>query len=108
MTPFNMLPQGLLFILLQIVVTRLLESCQHYVVMKQSNLTHWHPVLGWFAQPMDTRLQDAIGNVKEQLFLLWSQPIVMALLGSALTTVLEPFANVPLEPTPQPSSNIIK
>uniref|UniRef100_A0A1B6DG25 Ubiquitin-protein ligase E3B n=1 Tax=Clastoptera arizonana TaxID=38151 RepID=A0A1B6DG25_9HEMI len=90
-----------------IVITRLLESCQHYVVLKQSNLSHWHPVLGWFAQPMDAGLQDAISNVKDQLYLLWSQPVVTSLLGSALTTALEQFPNIPLEPTPQPSSNIL-
>ncbi len=28
------------------VLTRLLESCSQYVTAKQSNLSHWHPVLG--------------------------------------------------------------
>ena len=28
------------------VLTRLLESCAQYVTAKQSNLSHWHPVLG--------------------------------------------------------------
>jgi hypothetical protein len=41
----------------QVVVTGLLESCQNYVVSKQSNLTHWHPVLGWFAQPMGSIIE---------------------------------------------------
>lgn len=35
------------------VSTKLLESCQKYVVNKRSNLTHWHPILGWFAQSID-------------------------------------------------------
>ncbi|EEC03345.1 ubiquitin-transferase, putative [Ixodes scapularis] len=35
----------------------LLESCQKYVVNKRSNLTHWHPILGWFAQSIDHGVQ---------------------------------------------------
>ncbi|UYV76097.1 UBE3B [Cordylochernes scorpioides] len=35
------------------VGTRLLEKCQKYVVHKKSNLTHWHPLLGWFAQSIN-------------------------------------------------------
>lgn len=38
-----------------VVVSRLLERCQKYVVNKKSNLTHWHPVLGWFSQKTDIR-----------------------------------------------------
>lgn len=41
-----------------------MESCQHYVVTKQSNLTHWHLILGWFAQKIDPHLQDALPHVK--------------------------------------------
>ncbi|XP_054278321.1 ubiquitin-protein ligase E3B-like [Macrosteles quadrilineatus] len=90
------------------VVTRLLESCQHYVSTKQSNLTHWHPVLGWFAQSLDPGLQDAVPHIKEQLFLLWSQPIVTKLLGSALDEALDQFPETPPPPTPPPSSNLFK
>lgn len=87
------------------VITKLMESCQHYVVTKQSNLTHWHPVLGWFAQPMDPGLQDAICNVKQQLFLLWSNPITAVLLASSLHEALQPLES---DPVPPPSTNIIK
>ncbi|XP_049776175.1 ubiquitin-protein ligase E3B isoform X1 [Schistocerca cancellata] len=66
------------------VVTRLLESCQHYVTSKQSNLTHWHPVLGWFAQETDSALMESIPHVRSQLQLLWSSPMVSALLGHVL------------------------
>ena len=41
-----------------------MESCQQYVATKQSNLTHWHPILGWFAQNIDSNLQDAVPHVK--------------------------------------------
>ena len=37
------------FLSLILVITRLLESCGQYVTAKQSNLSHWHPVLGWFS-----------------------------------------------------------
>lgn len=59
----------------------MLEACQEYVVAKQSNLTHWHPVLGWFAQSVDTTLQEAIPHVKSQLACLWSGKIVSQLIG---------------------------
>lgn len=65
----------------QFVVTRMLEACQQYVVAKRSNLTHWHPVLGWFAQTIDTSLQDATPSVKLQLACLWSGRIVTHLIG---------------------------
>ncbi|XP_012263808.1 ubiquitin-protein ligase E3B isoform X2 [Athalia rosae] len=71
------------------VVTRMLEACQQYVVAKKSNLTHWHPVLGWFAQSVDTTLQDAIPYVKLQLSCLWTGKIVSQLIGSPLSELVE-------------------
>lgn len=73
----------------QFVVTRLMESCQHYVVTKQSNLTHWHPVLGWFSQSMDYSLHEAMPYVKTQLYLLWNGPMVSVLLGQTLRELVE-------------------
>lgn len=35
------------------VLTQMLCYCQKYVSQKKSNLTHWHPVLGWFSQSVD-------------------------------------------------------
>ncbi|XP_067137441.1 ubiquitin-protein ligase E3B isoform X2 [Centruroides vittatus] len=58
------------------VITRLLESCQKYVVNKQSNLTHWHPILGWFAQSIDHGLHESLIYVKKQLQLLWSGQMI--------------------------------
>lgn len=72
-----------------VVVTGLLESCQNYVVSKQSNLTHWHPVLGWFAQPMDPSLHAAMPHVKAQLHLLWNASMIRILLGDFLATMVE-------------------
>ncbi|GFO13711.1 RNA-directed DNA polymerase from mobile element jockey [Plakobranchus ocellatus] len=37
------------------VMIRLLQNCNKYVQNKKSNLTHWHPVLGWFSQKTYTR-----------------------------------------------------
>uniref|UniRef100_A0A0S7ER09 UBE3B n=1 Tax=Poeciliopsis prolifica TaxID=188132 RepID=A0A0S7ER09_9TELE len=34
-------------------LTNMLSYCQRYVSQKKSNLTHWHPVLGWFSQTVD-------------------------------------------------------
>lgn len=71
------------------MVTSLLESCQNYVVNKQSNLTHWHPVLGWFAQPMDPYLNASMSHIKLQLNLLWNFQIVQILLGNFLAQMVE-------------------
>ncbi|XP_017769365.1 PREDICTED: ubiquitin-protein ligase E3B [Nicrophorus vespilloides] len=72
-----------------VVMTGLLESCQNYVVNKQSNLTHWHPVLGWFAQPMDPALHAAMPHVKVQLHILWSSQIISILLGDFLSGMVK-------------------
>ncbi|KAJ8917808.1 hypothetical protein NQ315_010714 [Exocentrus adspersus] len=71
-----------------VVVTALLESCQNYVVNKQSTLTHWHSVLGWFAQPMDSSLHAAMPYVKLQLQLLWNTEIIQILLGHFLSELV--------------------
>ncbi|KAH6932981.1 hypothetical protein HPB50_011235 [Hyalomma asiaticum] len=63
----------------QHVSTKLLESCQKYVVNKRSNLTHWHPILGWFAQSIDHGLHESLAFVKQQLQLLWCGPLVKVL-----------------------------
>lgn len=92
---------------LQVVINNLLQNCKNYVVSKQSNLTHWHPILGWFSQPIDPSLREAMPHVRAQLFLLWSQPLISALLGVALREALE-VGEVAVElPPPPPSSNII-
>ena len=46
------------FIELVSVFKRLLDLCGQYVTAKKSNLTHWHPVLGWFSVSMDSYLQN--------------------------------------------------
>ncbi|RZC40397.1 hypothetical protein BDFB_001114 [Asbolus verrucosus] len=86
-----------------VVVTSLLESCQNYVVSKQSNLTHWHPVLGWFAQPMDPALNAAMPHVKLQLNLLWNSPIVQVLLGHLLQQLVQNMDSP--QPCSSPSQN---
>ena len=83
------------------MVTGLLESCQNYVVNKQSNLTHWHPVLGWFAQPMDPSLNAAMPHVKLQLNLLWNSPIVHILLGDFLQQLVQNVESPQPSPSPQ-------
>ncbi|XP_054713011.1 ubiquitin-protein ligase E3B-like [Uloborus diversus] len=77
------------------VITRIMESCQKYVVNKQSNLTHWHPVLGWFAQKIDLGLHESLSLVKKQIQLLWSGPMITAIFSHLVDSVLA---------APQPSS----
>lgn len=59
-----------------VVTTRLLECCQTYVLNKKSNLTHWHPVLGWFSQKTDQSLHEAMPLVVRQLEQLWSLKMI--------------------------------
>ncbi|RXG67758.1 Ubiquitin-protein ligase E3B [Armadillidium vulgare] len=58
------------------VVNQLLNKCGEYVSTKQSRLTQWHPLLGWFSQSLDQHLNDALPLVRTQLELLWSTPIL--------------------------------
>lgn len=58
------------------VVSQLLGYCQQYVQSKRSNLTHWHPVLGWFAQKADSSLNEAMPLVTNQLAELWSMKMI--------------------------------
>jgi hypothetical protein len=67
----------------QCLVCRLLEHCQRYVASKQSNLTQWHPILGWFSSndkcspPLD--VQQTTPLVKQQLSYLWTVPLLQHL-----------------------------
>lgn len=67
----------------QCLVCRLLEHCQRYVASKQSNLTQWHPILGWFSSGDKTSslldVQETIPLVKQQLGFLWTNPLAMQL-----------------------------
>lgn len=72
-----------------LVVTRMLEACQQYVVAKKSNLTSWHPILGWFAQKIDPSLPGVIPFVKLQLSELWTGKIVTQLIGQPLMELVE-------------------
>lgn len=50
-------------------LTDMLSYCQRYVSQKKSNLTHWHPVLGWFSQTVD------YGSVKGICLFKWIQKL---------------------------------
>ncbi|RWS25410.1 ubiquitin-protein ligase E3B-like protein, partial [Leptotrombidium deliense] len=62
-----------------ISVRCLLENCQKHVVNKQSSMTHWHPILGWFAQRVDQGLHESMSHVKDQLQFLWSPTLINVL-----------------------------
>ncbi|XP_069160891.1 ubiquitin-protein ligase E3B [Procambarus clarkii] len=70
------------------VVKRLLEKCGEYVTTKQSSLTQWHPVLGWFSRPLDQHLNESLTLVKSQLQLLWSSSIIKVMF-SYLSNVVD-------------------
>ncbi|XP_037093426.1 ubiquitin-protein ligase E3B-like [Pollicipes pollicipes] len=78
-----------------VVLTRLLESLQAYVQNKRSNLSQWHPVLGWFSQPLDPRLTEALPAVRGQLQLLWSRSVSRALFDGVERAPPPPAAAAP-------------
>ena len=62
-----------------VVLSLLLDRLRLYVEARRSNRTHFHPVLGWFAQPVDTGLQDSMQCVMRQLQMIWSPKMVKIL-----------------------------
>lgn len=50
------------------LLTQMLCYCQKYVSQKKSNLTHWHPVLGWFSQSVDYGYVLGTGSVFPNTF----------------------------------------
>ncbi|XP_055995388.1 ubiquitin-protein ligase E3B-like isoform X2 [Ostrea edulis] len=90
------------------VVIRLLESCKKYVLNKKSNLTNWHPILGWFSQKSDESLNAAMPHVKEQIKLLWSEKMIRILFSDLLTYVKVEKEQSSAKKEPSPSKNILK
>lgn len=66
------------------VMIRLLQNCNKYVQNKKSNLTHWHPVLGWFSQKTYTSLHESMPYVVRQLQLLWSDKMIRVMFAVLL------------------------
>ncbi|XP_072163453.1 ubiquitin-protein ligase E3B-like [Diadema setosum] len=94
------------------VTTVLLNHCLTFVGKKKSNTTSWHPVLGWFSQPFDNRLQDAMGHVTQQLQLLWGQSVlqtcVLRVLKGLATEETSAASSPSDSKTPTKSGNILK
>lgn len=82
------------------MVKRLLEKCGEYVTTKQSSLTQWHPVLGWFSRPLDQHLNESLAVVKSQLQLLWSGPIVRVMFAALTKLVKEQVRQISIVVAP--------
>ena len=89
-------------------LTQLLTSLGQYVTAKQSPMSHWHPVLGWFSVPLDKHLQASMATVKAQLARLWSPECLMILTADlhATAAALPPVSApaIPLD-SPDAASN---
>ncbi|XP_006004610.1 ubiquitin-protein ligase E3B [Latimeria chalumnae] len=70
------------------VLTQMLSYCQKYVSQKKSNLTHWHPVLGWFSQTVDYGLNESMPLVTKQLQYLWGVRVIRLLFSDVLSKKL--------------------
>ncbi|KAK5615763.1 Ubiquitin-protein ligase E3B [Crenichthys baileyi] len=84
-------------------LTDMLSYCQRYVSQKKSNLTHWHPVLGWFSQTVDYGLNESMPLVAKQLQHLWGVSVIRTLFSDVLSKKLESQESTP--PPPQPSTS---
>ncbi|XP_043819364.1 ubiquitin-protein ligase E3B isoform X2 [Dromiciops gliroides] len=70
------------------VLIDMLSYCQQYVSLKRSNLTHWHPVLGWFSQSVDYGLNESMPLLTKQLQYLWGVRIIRILFKDILSKKL--------------------
>uniref|UniRef100_A0A8C9R4H1 Ubiquitin-protein ligase E3B n=1 Tax=Scleropages formosus TaxID=113540 RepID=A0A8C9R4H1_SCLFO len=84
-------------------LTDMLSYCQRYVSQKKSNLTHWHPVLGWFSQTVDYGLNESMPLVTRQLQYLWGVPVIRTLFCDVLSKKLE--SQEPTPPSAQPTTS---
>ncbi|KAJ6656720.1 hypothetical protein lerEdw1_003607 [Lerista edwardsae] len=70
------------------VLIQMLSYCQKYVSQKKSNLTHWHPVLGWFSQTVDYGLNESMPLLTKQLQHLWGVHLIRLLFSDVLSKKL--------------------
>ncbi|KAM6318059.1 ubiquitin-protein ligase E3B isoform 3-T4 [Podargus strigoides] len=89
------------------VLIHMLSYCQKYVSQKKSNLTHWHPVLGWFSQTVDYGLNESMPLLTKQLQHLWGVHMIRILFSDVLSKKLlenQEIAQLPTQPvSPQNS-----
>ncbi|XP_036305632.1 ubiquitin-protein ligase E3B isoform X2 [Pipistrellus kuhlii] len=96
------------------LLTQMLCYCQKYVTQKKSNLTHWHPVLGWFSQSVDYGLNESMPLVTKQLQFLWGVPLIRIFFSDILSKKLlenqEPAAHAQPASPPNvlPVKNLLK
>ncbi|VDM09003.1 unnamed protein product, partial [Wuchereria bancrofti] len=66
------------------VMNRMLKGCDRLVAKKKSSRSHWHPIFGWYSEPLDRSTEGSLSLVVRQLQYLWSKPIVTCLFGQLL------------------------
>ncbi|XP_040207728.1 ubiquitin-protein ligase E3B [Rana temporaria] len=85
------------------VLTQMLSYCQQYVSQKKSNLTHWHPVLGWFSQTVDYGLNESMPLLTKQLQHLWGVHMIRILFREVLSKKLAENHEMSIVATPSSS-----
>ncbi|XP_039218531.1 ubiquitin-protein ligase E3B isoform X2 [Crotalus tigris] len=85
------------------VLTQTLCYCQKYVSQKKSNLTHWHPVLGWFSQTVDYGLNESMPLLTKQLQHLWGAHMIRILFSDVLSKKLLESQEAARQPPPASS-----
>ncbi|KAL4003660.1 HECT-domain (ubiquitin-transferase) family protein [Acanthocheilonema viteae] len=66
------------------VMNKMLTRCDRLVAKKKSSRSHWHPIFGWYSEPLDRSTEGSVPLVVRQLQYLWSKPIVACLFGQVL------------------------
>uniref|UniRef100_A0A915Q147 HECT-type E3 ubiquitin transferase n=1 Tax=Setaria digitata TaxID=48799 RepID=A0A915Q147_9BILA len=66
------------------VMNKMLRRCDQFLSKKKSSRSHWHPVFGWYSEPLDRSTEGSLPLVVRQLQYLWSKPIVTCLFGEVL------------------------
>uniref|UniRef100_A0A0R3S056 Ubiquitin-protein ligase E3B n=1 Tax=Elaeophora elaphi TaxID=1147741 RepID=A0A0R3S056_9BILA len=66
------------------VMNKMLTRCDRFSAKKKSSRSHWHPIFGWYSEPLDRSTEGSLPLVVRQLQYLWSKPIVACLFGQVL------------------------
>ncbi|CAG9533224.1 unnamed protein product [Cercopithifilaria johnstoni] len=65
------------------IMNKMLTRCDRLVARKSSR-SHWHPIFGWYSEPLDRSTEGSLPLVVRQLQYLWSKPVVACLFGQVL------------------------
>uniref|UniRef100_A0A915CEU8 Ubiquitin-protein ligase E3B n=2 Tax=Parascaris univalens TaxID=6257 RepID=A0A915CEU8_PARUN len=67
------------------VMNRILLRCDELIVKKRGGRrSHWHPIFGWYCEPLSHLIEDSLPLASRQLQYLWSKPVITCLFDKVL------------------------